>query len=66
MNVEQPWIMNRPERVNAEAARFLSRRSKDVEQRVCNRPLITGARMKSGTEEHLQVICFFVAQMLLS
>ena len=58
--------MNRPKHVNAEATRFLSRRRKDVEQRVVNRPLITGARMKSGKEEHLQVICFFVAQMLLS
>src|SRR3954471_14213502 len=56
MNVEQPWILNRPERVNAEATEFLPRRSKDVEQRVFNRPLITGARMKPGKEEHLHAV----------
>src|SRR5829696_3713007 len=43
MNVEQPGIMIRPKRVNAEATRFLPRRTKDVKQRVFNCLLITGA-----------------------
>src|SRR5215213_3333216 len=65
MNVEQPWILNRPKRVNAEATGLLPRRSKDVKQRVCDRPLITGARMKPGKEVHLLAVCLFVAHMLL-
>src|SRR5215211_8601181 len=64
MNVEQPWIMNRPKRVNAQATRFLPRRTKDVKQRVSNCLLITGARMKPAKEEHLHAVCFLVDQML--
>src|SRR5215216_1635399 len=56
MNVEQPWIMNRPKRVNAEAARFLSRWSEYFEQRLGNRLLFTGTRMKPAEEEHLHVV----------
>jgi hypothetical protein len=64
MNVEQPGIMNRPKRVNAQATGFLPRRSKDIEQRLFNRPLIARSRMKPGKEEHLHVVCFFVMQLL--
>src|SRR5215208_1586628 len=65
MNVEQPRIVNRPKRVNAQATRFLSRGSKHIDQRVGNRSLITGTRVKSGEEEHLHVIRCLIAQLLL-
>jgi hypothetical protein len=64
MKLEQPGIVNRPKRVNAQAARFLPRRTKDVEQRSGNRPLIARACMKPAKEEHLLVVCFFVIQLL--
>jgi hypothetical protein len=65
MNVEQPPIVNRPKRVNAQATRFLSGWSEHGKQRFGNRPLITGTRVKSCKEEHFHVVCCFMAQLLL-
>src|SRR4051794_27391788 len=56
MNVEQPRIMNRPKCVNTQAARFLSRWRKYLKQRVGNRLLFTGTRMKPAEEEHLHAV----------
>ena len=64
MDVEQPRIVNRPKRVNAQATRFLSRWSEHIKQRVGNRSLFAGTRVKSGKEEHLWGVCCFIAHML--
>jgi hypothetical protein len=51
MYVEEPGVTRRLERLNAQAARLLARRSKDVDQRLGHRALIARTRVESREDE---------------
>jgi hypothetical protein len=56
MYVEEPGVAGRLKPVNAEAARFLTRRSEDVEQHLGHRILIARTRVKSREDEQFHAI----------
>src|SRR5262249_21002326 len=51
MDVKQPGVLDRPERVNAQTTGFLSCWSNDPEQCAFNFSFLTGTRVKTGEDE---------------
>src|SRR5216684_450427 len=56
MNVEELRIANRPERVDAQAARLFARRSDGGQQRLRHRGLVAGPRVKPRKDEQLHLM----------
>src|SRR5712664_2036492 len=56
MNVEELQIANRPERVDAQAARLFARRSDGGQQRLRHRGLVAGPRVKPRKDEQLHLM----------
>jgi hypothetical protein len=54
MDVEKARVTSRAERLNAQAASFLTGRTHDLAERVFHGALVSGARMKTSEDEQLQ------------
>src|SRR5207245_10400208 len=54
MDVEKARVTSRAERLNAQAASFLTGRTNDVAERLFHGTLVSGARMKTSEDEQLQ------------
>src|SRR6267378_2653634 len=54
MDVEEAWVTGRAERLNAQAAGFLTGRTNDVAERLFHGALVARARMKTCDDEQLQ------------
>jgi hypothetical protein len=55
MDEEKPRITGRAERLNTQAASFLTGRTNDVPERLFHGVLVLRARMKTSEDEQLQV-----------
>src|SRR5207249_8103514 len=54
MDVEKARVTGRAERLNAQAASFLTGRTNDVAERLFHGALVSRARMKTSEDEQLQ------------
>ena|SRR6266446_2532957 len=54
MDVEKARVTGRAERLNAQAASFLTGRTSDVAERLFHGALVSGTRMKPSEDEQLQ------------